>query len=364
MNKAEFLAIINKELSVLQDSEISDIAGEYSQHIDMKISEGMTEEEAINTLGNIDELIDGILEAYHVNSNVATGFNGLFGKRLKNGKEKEVTPKNTYNEEKNNMLKRKFRDVSAVIMKWLRKILILLFTTAAGLSVLFMLFMTGVCIVLLTRGYPLSGVMLVLVGSVLILGAAAIFFYRMLTRKAIKVARINQIICIMLIAGVLLGGIGTGMALAEYSSYEYISDVYLPDSDIITRSVDYEVSSIDIIRNLYADNIIKTLTIESAYPELCEIISDVRVPKDHISAEVTYFAEEKEVMQPRFYRNESGKSLYLYSGLDASDVSILEYKDLLLNNLREHKFGRYCVGKVTGIAIRVNPESEFSVLIK
>ncbi len=336
MNKAEFLTIIGKKLAVLQESEISDIIGEYSQHIDMKISEGMTEDEAINTLGDIDELTDGILSAYHVN----TG------------------------EEKNSGIKRKFGNIIPAAARWAGKILAVLFTVIISLGVLFMLFMAGVCIVLLTQGYPLSGVFLALMGIVLILGAVAVFCYRMLIKNNIRPARVKQVICIMLIAGVFIGGIGTGMVLAEYSSYEYINDVYLPDSKEITKSIDYEVSWANVIKKHYGDKIAKTVVIKSAYPELCRLVPDVRVQKNHISADITYFAQEKEILQPRIYENEAGDSLCLYSGLDTSEASILEYKDILLDNLREHKFGRYCVGKVTGITIRVNPESEFSVLIK
>lgn len=66
MNKAEFLEELKQHLNVLEDSEQADILEEYAQHIDMKTSSGLTEEEAIRDFGDLKELAAGILEAYHV----------------------------------------------------------------------------------------------------------------------------------------------------------------------------------------------------------------------------------------------------------------------------------------------------------
>lgn len=67
MNKSEFLSELEKRIRVLDKSEIKDILAEYSQHIDMEISNGQTEDEAIKNFGSIDELTSEILVAYHVN---------------------------------------------------------------------------------------------------------------------------------------------------------------------------------------------------------------------------------------------------------------------------------------------------------
>lgn len=67
MNKNEFLKELKKHLSILEDGEQNDILEEYAQHIGMKISSGLSEEEAIRDFGNIKELAAQILEAYHVN---------------------------------------------------------------------------------------------------------------------------------------------------------------------------------------------------------------------------------------------------------------------------------------------------------
>lgn len=66
MNKRDFLEELKSFLSILEEKEQKDILDEYSQHIEMKIKTGMSEEEAIKDFGDIRELASDIMEAYHV----------------------------------------------------------------------------------------------------------------------------------------------------------------------------------------------------------------------------------------------------------------------------------------------------------
>lgn len=66
MNKTDFLNELKKYLTILEDREQEDILEEYAQHIDMKLSTGLSEEEAIRDFGSVEELAAQILEAYHV----------------------------------------------------------------------------------------------------------------------------------------------------------------------------------------------------------------------------------------------------------------------------------------------------------
>lgn len=81
MKKAEFLQELEERLRVLNDQERQDVLDEYVQHIDMKTAAGMSEEEAVGDFGNLDELITDLLDAYHVNSEYATGVSGRAYKR-------------------------------------------------------------------------------------------------------------------------------------------------------------------------------------------------------------------------------------------------------------------------------------------
>lgn len=66
MNKKEFVSYLESSLSVLNKDERDDIINEYIQHIDNKLSEGLSEKEAVKTLGNIDDMVREILSAYNV----------------------------------------------------------------------------------------------------------------------------------------------------------------------------------------------------------------------------------------------------------------------------------------------------------
>lgn len=68
MTKQDFLNRLSLRLEVLSRKEREDIIEEYSQHIDMKVQSGMSEEDAINDFGDIDALADEILEAYNLNT--------------------------------------------------------------------------------------------------------------------------------------------------------------------------------------------------------------------------------------------------------------------------------------------------------
>ena len=73
MSKAEFLQELEKRLHVLNEKERQDVLGEYAQHIDLKIANGMSEEEAVKDFGSIEELIGELLDAYSINTEYAAG---------------------------------------------------------------------------------------------------------------------------------------------------------------------------------------------------------------------------------------------------------------------------------------------------
>ena len=67
MNKKEFVAFLNQRLAVLDEKERKEIIDEYVQHIEIKVENGKTEEEAIKDFGDLNEFVEEILSAYHVN---------------------------------------------------------------------------------------------------------------------------------------------------------------------------------------------------------------------------------------------------------------------------------------------------------
>lgn len=73
MSKAEFLQELEKRLHVLNEKERQDVLEEYAQHIDLKIANGMSEEEAVKDFGSIEELIAELLDAYSINEAYVSG---------------------------------------------------------------------------------------------------------------------------------------------------------------------------------------------------------------------------------------------------------------------------------------------------
>lgn len=73
MDKKTFINELKTALSVLQEDELNDIINEYEQHIDMKMKNGLSEDEAIADFGSLNELTADILEAYHVRADYADG---------------------------------------------------------------------------------------------------------------------------------------------------------------------------------------------------------------------------------------------------------------------------------------------------
>lgn len=69
MNKQKFEAYLRDKLSILKEEEIDEIVAEYLQHIDMRVAEGVSEEEAIGDFGDLDELVNDLLDAYKINRN-------------------------------------------------------------------------------------------------------------------------------------------------------------------------------------------------------------------------------------------------------------------------------------------------------
>lgn len=71
MNKNEFFTSLNNKLSILNEKERRDITDEYVSHINLKMGDGKTEEQAVADFGDIDDLAREILEAYHIDNAAA-----------------------------------------------------------------------------------------------------------------------------------------------------------------------------------------------------------------------------------------------------------------------------------------------------
>lgn len=244
MNKQEFLRQLEERLQMLNASEREDILSEYAQHIDMKMRDGLSEEQAIRDFGAPDDLIAEILEAYHFNPKYAGGesklkkemsgiaseakkvsrgaFSWLKGilqgcskmaegiieaalrlpgrmvARLR-GNASDRAEKAAAASKTGGFLKNLFMPVIGMAGAVLRCCMYIAVLCAVALVLvplvllgLLALFGVGACAVLLMGGYPTGGPLLVCIGGSLCCGAAAVFLVSLLMRGATKPAAQGQ----------------------------------------------------------------------------------------------------------------------------------------------------------------------------
>ena len=95
MSKETFLEELRGYLEILEDQEQQDIMEESEQHIDIKLQNGQSEEEAIRDVGPVRELAEETLEAYHVKPEFGARrrqqvLAGIGGMNLKDGEIKHL----------------------------------------------------------------------------------------------------------------------------------------------------------------------------------------------------------------------------------------------------------------------------------
>ena len=229
MNKEIFLKELREYLRILEDREQEDILEEYAQHIDMKMQKGLSEEEAIQDFGPIDELAAQILEAYHVKtqfqekkkfvnfSNPAAkikdaflwferkcrAFGGWLIKPFR--REKVKTDKSTEDKQiKERKTKEMGKRIDSVLkaigngivsafraccsfctwcLKWFWNLGWLLFSLICALMAMIVLMGIGAILVLLFQGYPFVGIFFICLGGLLCFGAMSCGAYSLLIRK-------------------------------------------------------------------------------------------------------------------------------------------------------------------------------------
>lgn len=64
MNKHDFLAVLKSRLAGLPENDLNERLDFYAEIIDDRIEDGLSEEEAVSGIGNIDEVVGQILSDY------------------------------------------------------------------------------------------------------------------------------------------------------------------------------------------------------------------------------------------------------------------------------------------------------------
>lgn len=236
MNKEQFLKELESRLKVLDQRERQDMLAEYSQHIDMKVESGMSEKEAIEDFGDIDSLVEELLEAYHIDPDFRVleteekskgkesvrrkagkvlggkknSFSGYLEQQKKRREERKASRKE---KEKKNFFQNKKDQISSTcqvrrqndegkewpgevwktmksIVGWCVKLLLLLIAIPIIVVDLFAVFGLGVLLILLMQGYPLIGITIGVFGVVLCCSACGLIMLSyIICRRTDVVAR-------------------------------------------------------------------------------------------------------------------------------------------------------------------------------
>lgn len=209
--------------------------------------------------------------------------------------------------------------------------------------------------------------------------------------------KLHIVLLIMFAAGVLLGGIGTGIALGEYSEFAYVGEVLLGEEDLVTKDFDYTFTPEEDTRVLlchfgWGDPKKNSLLVEDASipagviryrvtynAELLrmELLSWDAEPEEELEQEIWGEGEKAEetltqtepetvALEGEITKTEgeeekkSRKLTYLelrphYFGNDMDLV--LKNKDRMMEAVKQRKFADYQIANVEQVEILVNPQT-------
>ena len=161
----------------------------------------------------------------------------------------------------------------------------------------------------------------------------------------------------MFAGGVLLTGIGTGIALVEYSTLSYGGHKIIGEDKLVTDTFIYELEDI-------GNEVVLLEGFDYNASHLTEVIEDSSIPSDEIQYEVTYNANR---VRPYIWSNGESdsvsrheESLRVGLGMDyfRNDFAdFMESKDLILSELKNHTVSTYESTYVTNVVIKLNPET-------
>lgn len=188
--------------------------------------------------------------------------------------------------------------------------------------------------------------------------------------------KIYKIIGGMLIIGTLVAGIGSGVAFAEYSTFEYGGETLLEGSSRFSKTLEYRVPAKNIDTEQteepaeagdMASEQKEVLNI-STDSYLYAVTEDSSVPKNTVRFTVSYLTDETDV-KPEVIENGSEETngeryIYLDCDYEYNDLhDIMRAKDLILSDLKNHKISDYQVDRVEKIEISINPKADFTMNI-
>lgn len=153
-------------------------------------------------------------------------------------------------------------------------------------------------------------------------------------------------------AGILISGIGCGIGFMEFMSLEYAGERIVGESEmaVLEGEMKFTVSSDENIIPVYMDY---------GY-QFLEIVWDDDVPKDTLRYRIEY---NKKVIEPDAWQNEEQMGFNFISKENDDVKQVMEFRDMVLSDLKKHKIGSYKRKVLEKIEIRLNPENKDKIEI-
>lgn len=242
-----------------------------------------------------------------------------------------------------------------------------------GIFTCIMLYIFGASLVFLVMDYPLWGVLLVSLGTVIFSAAVAIaltfFIKRRKGKKAIFSDKTKTIIKIGIVSfagiGILLTGIGTGIGVMEFSTFVYGGEQPIFEEEKTTSKV---------IAEIPLDNTGK-IELEEVYNGRefvkAEVTFDASVPMGQVwyeiernQNEIEYFAVvenyyEYDYDQPEEEQQYKGEIYHVRLGQNYGDSNLklmMQLKDKFMKDLKERKLYSYYSDDIKSIKVLANPQ--------
>ena len=179
--------------------------------------------------------------------------------------------------------------------------------------------------------------------------------------------KLQIVLVIVFAVGVLLGGIGTGIAFEEFSSMKYEGTVYLGEEDLVTGEFIYEFEPVKgekvVLADCYWGNEDgEEILTEDASVPMGQVIYDITYnPK--MSSPVLYFeeapeetVEESETVPEDVEENKVSGYLYMHSHYVGDEFELLmKNKDQILEDMKQGKFASYRTAYISKVRVRMNP---------
>lgn len=151
--------------------------------------------------------------------------------------------------------------------------------------------------------------------------------------------------------GVLLCGLGCGIAFAQYSGFDYAGERVIGENNIVSETVEESIDS---------DS--KLIIYPVGRYGFIKANADDTVPADKIKFDVEYNSEEinlrvdKEEREKSECIEEPETDFYFGDYANSNEVKeMFMLKDEVLKDLKDKKIGSYTVIDFQNITVRVNP---------